>query len=108
MYFERCVDVDVDVDVNVGVDVDVVVDVAVDDFTAQTCRDDYIFLVCSDVGIDRIPIQYFSNCCVLPTAGLVGCDCMASQLGRYSQLNAAARDLITTPTLGTRLQCTRE
>jgi hypothetical protein len=83
MYFERCVDVDVDV----GVDVDV----AVDDLTAQTCRDDYIFLVCSDVGIDRIPIQYFLIAVCLPAAGLVGCDCMASQLGRYSQLNAAAR-----------------
>jgi hypothetical protein len=75
MYFERCVAVDVAV--AVGVDVDV----AVDDLTAQTCRDDYIFLVCSDVGIDRIPIQYFSNCCVLAAAGLVRCDCMASQLG---------------------------
>jgi hypothetical protein len=35
----------------VAVDVDVAMIVAVDDFTAQTCRDDYIFLVCSDVGI---------------------------------------------------------
>jgi hypothetical protein len=67
----------------VDVDVDVDVDVAVDDYTAQTCRDDYIFLVCSDVGIDQIPIQYFliavCVCLDLLAAWSVKrrCDCMA-------------------------------